>query len=69
MVQKLNLSVRAKRVVAVVVVCVCMCYWRACVCVFDVMFVHYVVVMASSLTPDVLKNCVPIPLWPTESGC
>lgn len=39
-----------------------------CVCVFDVMFVHSVVAMASSLTPDAQENCVPIPFWPTESG-
>lgn len=39
-----------------------------CVCVFDVMFVHSVVAMAPSLTPDARENCVPIPFWPTESG-
>lgn len=33
--------------------------------VFDVMFVHSVVAMASSLTPDAR---FPIPFWPTESG-
>lgn len=49
----------------------CMCVSvRACVCVcvFDVMFVHSVVAMAPSLTPDARENCVPIPFWPTESG-
>ena len=66
----LNASVRAKggrricvRVQACVCVCVCLC-----VCVFDVMFVHSVVAMASSLTPDARENCVPIPFWPTEPG-
>lgn len=34
-------------------------YERVCVCVFDVMFVHSVVAMASSLTPDAREKLCP----------
>lgn len=61
MVWNLNASVREKGGPFVYA------YERVCVCVFDVMFVHSVVAMASSLTPDAQENCVPIPFWPTET--
>lgn len=53
------------------VVCVCGCVCETCTgrstCVFDVMFVHPAVEMASSLTPDAREKNVLVPFWPTES--
>lgn len=61
----LNVSTRLN-----VCVWVCACaYVHVRVCLFDVIFVHYVVAMESSLTPDAREDCVPIPFWPSESGC
>lgn len=50
-VQSLHARVRVEGVGGVMYMCMCLNVC-VCVCAFDVMFVHSVVAMASSLTPD-----------------